>query len=92
MNYILKNIELNLNKLEKYSNYSLLKNENQSNILVRNIKDNFHHLDINILNEIDMKNIKDELKVTQYDVDYFNDFGIKFLFEIECIEVPCLIF
>ena len=89
MTYILKNVELNLNKLEKYSSNSISK-KNIGKKLV-----NFYQiirLKIDISNRINIDKIKDELKVSQSSIDYFKDFGIAFLFEIECIEDNCIIF
>ena len=92
MNYYLNNVELNLKKMEKYSDYLIFKENNKSNSLAIKIKDVIKNLDIQILKKFDMNIIKDELKVPQSSIDYFNDFGIEFFFEIDCIEENCLIF
>ena len=92
MSYYLKNVELNLNKMEKYSDYLIFEDNNKSNSLARKIKDVIQNLDIQIINKFDMNKIKDELKVTQGAIEYFIDFGIEFFFEIECIEENCSIF
>ena len=83
MTYILKNIELNLNKLENYSIYPDFKD---------NVRNAMKHIEIDILNRFELKIIKDDLKVPQSALDYFKDFGIEFLYEIECININCLIF
>ena len=50
------------------------------------------NLDIQIIKKCDMNTIKEELKVPQSTLDYFNDFGIEFFFEINCTEENCLMF
>ena len=92
MNYYLNNVEINLNKMEKYTDYIIFEdNKNKSNFLSQNIK-KFKYLNIRIIEEFEINIIKDELEVPQSAIDYFKDFGIEFFFEIECIEENCLIF
>ena len=93
MNYYLNNVEINLNKMEKYTDYIIFEdNNNKFKSLAKIIKNKNKNLNIQILQKFDMSKINDELKVTQNAIDYFKDFGIEFFFEIECVEENCLIF
>ena len=102
MAYILKNIELNLDVIEIFSNHPTLKKINKSNLNLKDLKnlkelknwkELFTYVDIDILNIFNINKIKDDLNVPQNALDYFKDFGIEYLFEIECKEKnKCLIF
>ena len=76
-----KVMEAFLNNIENNLNQIKIENHN---------KQYLQHLDIKIIKKISFK--ESDVKVPNFAFDYFKDFGIEFLFEINCTFLDCIIF
>lgn len=85
MKAFLKNVNKNLSKIE---DNAFMENYDNLNYYFSNLK--FFNIQIKDMNYIN-KNTT-ELKVSRNTVEYFNDFGIEFFFEIDCKLELCLLF
>ena len=88
MSYILKNIRVILTEINSKPNF---KSYNKNDSFEKRSRV-FRSFQIDIVRYKYINEIEKDIGVSQNVIEYFKDFGIDTLFEINCIEENCLIF